>query len=100
MRASDDRLTERGADMPRQALGWYAGWIVPTVIATVGLATLEFWLPAPFPETRTALMRIIDSDHGILCQKFGIEPLSEQFSACKADLRELRNHDASMVIFL
>jgi hypothetical protein len=84
----------------RPAFSWYAAWMIPSVVAVIGLATLEMWLPEPFPEHKEAQVQIIDFEHSALCQKFGLKPESEQYTACKVDLLELRYRDSRATIFL
>jgi hypothetical protein len=65
------------------------GWIVPAAIFSVGLITVGSWMPDPFSEQRAANLRMVDAEHGILCQKFGFQASSDQYSQCKAALLRL-----------
>jgi hypothetical protein len=97
MQRSSVQLTERSAG-PKRGMVRRFGWIVPAVIFSVGLVTIQFWMPDPFSEQRAAELRIVDSEHGALCRKWGFQLSSDQFVACKVDLLKLRSFHKSMEV--
>jgi len=81
----------------RALVWWYASWMLPAVIGVSTICTVEKWLPELTPDP---LYSDIDAEHAAVCRKFGLEPLSEQFSVCRSELRELRSRDERRLIFL
>lgn len=74
------------------------GWIVPAAIFSFGLVTVGSWMPDPFSEQRAANARMVDAEHGLLCQKLGLQDSSEQFAQCKAALLKLQDFHKDMEI--
>jgi hypothetical protein len=97
MQGTHDRVAEHTAG-PTRAVVRRFGWIVPAAILSTGLVTIQYWMPDPFSKQRAAELRIIDTEHGMLCQKWGFQLSSDQFAVCKVDLLKLRTFHKSMEI--
>lgn len=85
--------TERDAAPTQSTLLWYATWLVPSLIAAFALATIEQWLPAPFPERQATEFLALDQEHDIFCQKYGLLAASTQHAECKAALLKFRGRE-------
>jgi hypothetical protein len=69
-------------------------WMIPAATLTIGLITVDRWLPEPFPGQQAAKVRAIEAGDKALCRKFGIRADSDELAVCQADLLKLRDREA------
>lgn len=81
------------SDPRRPTAAWYVSWLIPAMLGVIALATIEHWLPAPFPSLQTADVQTFDQEHDAFCQKYGPATASAQLVECKAALLQIRNRN-------